>query len=168
MWSPYTAHQYVVSVIRCWYGQVPHSCHAEFAEHAVYAAVVVPIGGSAPVGAVGAESAGEAPTAWPSERPGAIETTAPGSEAAASASCALTGRVDEPLETAAGEAASAWACAGAASSGAAGCGPPAAAAGTRTTVARPTARPRTDARQCLCIAPSWVVWTMSRGYRCQF
>src|SRR3954453_22995345 len=124
--------------MRCWYGQVPHSCHAEFAEHAVYAAVVVPIGRSTPVGAVGAESAGEAPTAWPSERPGAIETTAPGSEAAASASCALTGRVDEPLE-AAGEAARSCACAGAASSGAAGCGPPAAAAGTRTTVARPTA-----------------------------
>lgn len=101
MWSPYTAHQYVVSVIRCWYGHVPHSCHAAFAEQATDE-VVAPIGRTTVAGVADRETAGASPTAWVSDMPAATDTVAPGVVAAASASWALTARIVEPLCTAAG------------------------------------------------------------------
>ena len=128
MWSPYTAHQYVVSVTRCWYGHVPHSCHAAFAEQAM-AEVVVPIGRTTAPGVLDSETAGVSPTACTSDRPAAIDTVAPGAAAAARASWALTARVVEPLWTAAGAAIRDWACAWGS-----GCGPPAEAVDVKVTV----------------------------------
>ena len=116
----------MVSVIRCWYGQMPHSVHCAFAEHAV-AAVMVPMGLTTGVAAVDVEldgidtdgvDTGNRPTAWAGESPGETATVAPGRDAADSASCALTRRVVEPLAAGAAAPISACACAGAAGWGA--------------------------------------------------
>jgi hypothetical protein len=64
---------------------------------------------------VGPPTAGARPTASCSDSPGATDTTAPATDAAASASWAVTERVDEPLCTAAGALISAWAWPGASS-----------------------------------------------------
>src|SRR5215471_2549830 len=90
------AHQYVVSVSRCWYGQVPHWCQAAFAQQVG----LVILAATAP-------PSGARPTAAPGERSDSIQVSAPGRDEAASAVPPSTSAVDEPLGAAAGAVASA-------------------------------------------------------------
>src|SRR5579884_431638 len=137
MWLPKTAHQYVVSVMRCWYGQIPHWLQAALAQHTgLVAEMMLP------------SYSGARPTAAYAETPGSIEVTAPGRVDALSAVCPSTYEVEEPYGTSAPAAAKAWAwsggsCGGISVSASAGGAEPRIPARAARSIARSAVR-RTD------------------------